>query len=107
MSKTGGTISPSNLLSPNRPGQIPRAVRDLVLSPAGTLVGKSFLPALREMEEAQWAGPEQLKARTEQKLSPLLAHAARHVPFYRDYCRKHGIEPEQLRTTEDLRALPV
>jgi phenylacetate-CoA ligase len=70
---------------------------DWVLNTAGRLVGKGFLPALRGMEETQWAGPEQLKTQMEQKLSPLLAHAARHVPFYRDYCRKHGIEPEQLR----------
>jgi phenylacetate-coenzyme A ligase PaaK-like adenylate-forming protein len=108
MSHTGRTISPSNLfLLPNRLGQIPRGMRDWVLNAAGRLVGKSFLRALHEMEEAQWEGPEQSKARTEQKLSPLLAHAARHVPFYRDYCRKHGIEPEQLRTAEDLRTLPV
>jgi len=59
------------------------------------------------METAQWLDPEQLKARAEQKLSLLLAHAARHVPFYRDHYRKHGIDPEQLRTIEDLRVLPV
>jgi phenylacetate-CoA ligase len=59
------------------------------------------------MEMAQWLEPEQLKMRTEHKLSRLLEHAARHVPFYRDYYRKNTIEPEQLRTIEDLRALPV
>jgi phenylacetate-CoA ligase len=59
------------------------------------------------MEMAQRLEAEQLNMRTEQKLSPLLEHAARHVPFYRDYYPEKAIEPEQLRTIEDLRALPV
>lgn len=108
MSPTCRTMSPSNLfLSPNRPAQASRGLRNWVFNAAGRFVGKSFVRALREMEEAQWERPEQLKARTEQKLSSLLAHATRHVPFYQDYCRRNGIEPEQLRTVEDLRALPV
>jgi phenylacetate-CoA ligase len=108
MLTSGGTISISKA-SPAYagPAQKNRGPRRWVLNSAGRLLGEHFIRDLREMEMAQWLEPEQLKARTEQKLAPLLAHAAQHVPFYRDYYRKHGIEPERLQTVEDLRGLPV
>src|SRR4029079_18872710 len=37
----------------------------------------------------------------------LLAHAARQVPFYREAYRKLGAGPDDLRTADDLRRLPV
>jgi phenylacetate-CoA ligase len=108
MLTSGGTISISKASPPHAgPAQKNRGPRRWVLNSAGRLLGEHFIRDLREMEMAQWLEPEQLKARTEQKLAPLLAHAAQHVPFYRDYYRKHGIEPERLQTVEDLRGLPV
>src|SRR5215470_5294259 len=104
----GHTISLSHSLPPHSgPARDYGGLRRWLLYGSGRLLGKPFLRALLEMETAQWLDPEQLKARAEQKLSLLLAHAARHVPFYRDHYRKHGIDPEQLRTIEDLRVLPV
>ncbi|MFH0946870.1 MAG: hypothetical protein V2A76_16880 [Planctomycetota bacterium] len=71
------------------------------------LLGSSFADAYRGMQEAQWLSSEELGRRTEDRLATLLSHAARTVPFYREYCEEAGLRPESLRTLEDLKRLPV
>jgi len=77
------------------------------LAAGRVLLGARFARAYREMREAQWLPRDELLGRMERRLADLLGHAARQVPFYREYCRNDGIAPEDLRTLEDLKRLPV
>ena len=83
------------------------AASSLALRLGGPLVGGRFSAALQESTRVQWLSPDELRARSEQRLAALLEHAAEHVPFYRDLYRDHGLAPYDLRTIEDLQALPV
>lgn len=40
-------------------------------------------------------------------LQALVRRAWDHIPFYRDRWQRHGIRPEEIRTLDDLRRLPI
>lgn len=71
------------------------------------MVGRRFTGALNELQRAQWLPANILLERTESRLTRLLQHAAEHVPFYREVCRRIGLSPAQLRTISDLQQLPI
>jgi phenylacetate-CoA ligase len=50
---------------------------------------------------------ESVLAMQARKLRRLVAHAAKHVSYYRDLFAKHGIAPENVKSVEDLACLPV
>ncbi|MGH9906358.1 MAG: hypothetical protein ACRD8U_12345, partial [Pyrinomonadaceae bacterium] len=74
---------------------------------AGTLIGSQFCRHLADLERSQWLSPEELRLRCEERLQPLLQHAAENVPFYRDTYRQAGLAPGELRTLDDLARLPI
>jgi len=49
----------------------------------------------------------EIKALQEEKLRRLIAHAYANVTYYRELFDSHKIKPEDIRTAEDLRHLPV
>ena len=51
--------------------------------------------------------PEELRELQERKLRRVVRHAYERVPFYRERFRHAGIHPEDIRTLEDLRCIPV
>jgi phenylacetate-coenzyme A ligase PaaK-like adenylate-forming protein len=59
------------------------------------------------VQRNQWLSAEALRRMQCEKLRALVAHAYRTVPFYRDRFAAAGVGPEDLRTPEDLRAIPV
>lgn len=59
------------------------------------------------MRRAQWLTAEELKARSDKRLSALLRHAAGNVPFYNEFYQRQGLAPEDLRNSKDLALLPV
>ena len=63
--------------------------------------------ALAELERMQWEPAEAVEAVRMERLRELLRHCARNVPFYQDALRDAGLDPEQVRSAPDLRALPV
>ena len=83
------------------------AASALALRLACPLVGGRFLNALEESKRVQWLPPDELRVRSERRLAALLRHAAENVPFYRDLYRHQGLAPDELRTAENLQALPV
>lgn len=90
------------------PGRPVRPIAEGLLRHAtAALVGRGFGTALRDMQRAEWLPADALRARSEARLSVLLGHAARNVPFYRDAYRRLGLEWDSLRTVGDLAALPV
>lgn len=60
-----------------------------------------------ELKKSQWLAPEDMKKLQEQKLSQLILHAYHHVPYYRDLFDAQGIRPENIRTVDDLAAIPL
>jgi len=59
------------------------------------------------MDPVERASREEIVALQESLLRMQLKHAWENVPFYRDRWAAAGIQPEQIRTLDDLRKLPV
>ena len=62
---------------------------------------------LRFLEKAQWWDAERLHSYRDQALRSLLKVAYEEVPFYRDLMDKAGITPMDVRSRNDLDALPI
>ncbi len=52
-------------------------------------------------------GREQLVAFQNERVCRLVAHAYRHVPYYRGLFDRHGLKPQDIRTVDDLGAVPI
>lgn len=61
----------------------------------------------REFERSQFFSPDELRALQTERLQQLLRHAYAQCPFYRQRFNDRGLTPGDIRTLEDLRALPV
>jgi phenylacetate-CoA ligase len=74
---------------------------------AAALTGHNPWAEAERLKALQWETPEALEARALEKLRPLLAHAAEHVPHYRELFRDAGLVPGDIQTIADLARLPV
>jgi phenylacetate-CoA ligase len=59
------------------------------------------------LDATQWMTPAQIRDLQTEKLRRLIRHAYRTVPFYRARMQTLGLRPEDVRTLEDLRLLPL
>lgn len=64
------------------------------------------LRALSRLQADQWLSPEELADRSRERVTAVLRHACRHVPFYRDFCRQGGLDPDMV-TERDLPRFPL
>jgi phenylacetate-CoA ligase len=71
------------------------------------LSGRRPWTTLAHLRELQWRAPGELEARAVESLRRLLAHAEAQVPYYRDLFRRAGVRPTDIRSVEDLAAVPV
>jgi phenylacetate-CoA ligase len=55
----------------------------------------------------QWKSLDELQALQQTKLQKLIRHAYAKNPFYKNRFDRIGIKPEDIRTSEDLKRLPV
>lgn len=60
----------------------------------------------RELEQSQWWSPERIRELQVERLRTLLGRAAAEVPYYRRLFRKQDFDPAEVRSLEDLQALP-
>lgn len=60
----------------------------------------------RALEDSQWWSPERIQSLQAQRLGALLAHAERHVPYYRELFGKLGLHASDIRSKADLARLP-
>ncbi|MEP7359792.1 MAG: hypothetical protein ABI847_21250 [Anaerolineales bacterium] len=67
----------------------------------------AFRRLLREKLAGQFLPLEQQQAQQLALVKPLLAHAGRQVPYYRDLFRDLRFDPLAVRSLDDLQALPV
>jgi len=58
------------------------------------------------VERASWPAERMAEHRDEQ-LRKMIRHAAHYVPYYRKLFADHGIDPDGIRTVEDLRRIPI
>ena len=62
---------------------------------------------MMQVERQQWLKPAELKRLQDAKLRAMVRHAYANVPFYRRAWKAAGVRPEDVRTADDLRKLPV
>ncbi len=83
------------------------AVRHALFPLTQALFNRRGIGALhRSLLRSERFSPERLRELQEEKLRRLVEHCDRHIPFYRRRFREAGIAPGDIRTLEDLRALP-
>jgi len=62
---------------------------------------------LRQLQESEWWSRDQLRELQEQKLRTMIRHAYDTAPFYRQLMDARKLQPDDIRTTDDLRKLPI
>ena len=60
-----------------------------------------------ELEASQWRTRAEIESDQGQRLQQLITAVSRHVPFYRDYLREHGLNARDFTHADALAALPV
>lgn len=67
-----------------------------IILPVGDLLrGEQVHRYLKLLREAEQWKPEQMQAHRQRRLRLLLACAAAEVPFYKDWCHDHDIDPNE------------
>ncbi len=69
--------------------------------------GAPYHSALTELRRTDFASPEAVRDDQERRLREAVHWAATTVPYYRDLFRKEGIEPDSIRTVDDLARVPI
>ncbi len=92
--------------------KLPVAAQNLACSLEGwrirrTRYGPGFAEALRLAEERDTWPAEKLVAFRDARLCAFVRHCADTVPYYQRLFRELGVRPEDIRSLEDLQALPV
>ena len=83
-------------------------VRRSALEPAWTLYsGARLLPGARELERTQYLSWPELHATQMHRLATLLEFVNRRNPFYQQRFTEAGVEPQSIRSLEDLRRIPI
>ena len=62
---------------------------------------------LADLLESQWWSAEQFEAFQNQKLHEHIKFAAERIPYYQRVFREAGINPDDIRTREDLTRIPI
>ena len=62
---------------------------------------------LLKVRKQQWLNPDDLRRLQEEKLRAMIRHAFKYSPYYRRLWKSRGIDPEGIRTVDDLEKLPV
>jgi len=57
--------------------------------------------------QTQWWTPDRISELQVKKLRKLIDHAYRNVPYYREIMDKNKIKPEDIKSKEDLKKLPI
>jgi len=85
----------------------PKITRNVVLPLTDILTGTSISRHLRSLEKSQWWSRSELEEYQNRKLRELVKHAYDTVPYYHRVFREQELHPTDIRTTNDLKKLPV
>ena len=86
---------------------VPRIARHLICPAHEWLLGRKTFRYARELEESQWASPNELRQLQEIKLRALLRHARANTPFYRRRLMHPGANVTSSDVFEVLAQLPL
>ena len=75
--------------------------------PISTFFRPSFWLTYASLMRSQWYPLEKLRSIQERKLQKLIAHCYANVPYYTRLFDQLGLKPENIRTVQDLAALPL
>lgn len=67
-------------------------------------LAKKFLSELRQ---SQWMSPDEFTTLQNTKLRERIKYASTHIPYYAQLFKDGGINPDSVRTVEDLRRIPI
>jgi phenylacetate-CoA ligase len=84
-----------------------RLLHDVLFPAWEGLRGRPTFELLSYVKQTQWWSEGELHALQSGLLRRLMRHAHRHVPYYQRQWNELGISPEDIRTPDDLRALPI
>ena len=79
----------------------------IVLPLAEKAKGTCATKWLRQIERMNNWSPEQVQAWQEERLHALVEHAYNHTRYYRRIFDELGLKPSDIRSTEDLKKLPI
>jgi phenylacetate-CoA ligase len=81
--------------------------RNIFLPLEDMVMGTSILKHLKFLEKSQWWSHEELKEYQNKKLKVLIRYAYENVPYYHREWKKLNLRPEDIKTVEDLRKIPI
>lgn len=59
------------------------------------------------LKQTEWLSKEKIKELQEFKLQRLINHCYQHVPYYREIFDQNSIQPDEIKSIEDLTQLPM
>ena len=59
------------------------------------------------LSESQWWDRDRLEEYRDRRIDRMTTHAYETVPYYREVMDENGIEPEDIRSTDDLTEMPI
>jgi len=92
--------------------RLPVSLQNLAVSIEGWRIGRTrysreFFQLLAEAEGRAFLSPEQIQEYRDRRLREFVRHCVDTVPFYRERFHAAGIAPDEIRTLDDLRHLPI
>jgi phenylacetate-CoA ligase len=81
--------------------------RHIILPLSDIYLGRSISKSYRNLQKSQWWNKEQIYAYQNKLLSELIKHSYENVPYYTSLFNKLKLKPEDIRTQEDLKLLPI
>lgn len=79
----------------------------IILPLSDMLKGEKVHYYLRQLREAEQWDEAKMRAFQEERLRKIVLHAAKTVPFYRNWFAENAIDPEGIRSLDDLKQLPI
>ena len=85
----------------------PGLLRSWIFPLAQIARGRNYISMFKDASRFQKLGREEIRDLQFNKLKIILQHAWDTVPHYRDNFNKAGLEPQDIRSLEDLKLIPV
>lgn len=69
--------------------------------------GLKIIRAFKHLNQSQWFSRDEISAYQNKKLRRLIEHVYQNVPYYHDVMRSKGMEPQDIRSMDDLKYFPI
>jgi phenylacetate-CoA ligase len=80
---------------------------NIILPISDIITGQTISKKLDFLMKSQWWDEKQLKQYQEERLCILIKHSVETVPYYRDLFLELNLKPQEIKTIEDLKKLPI